>query len=578
MQVNATTSTNPFASSQISLNFSSGVHRNLSSETVEAADTQEQLVFARQQLGKLLGSLNALNTPIPTSHFVKRGGAATQAANTISATSLGLTTTAASSTTLNSTEEVNSTTTSFSPFGPSFGGSSTSLPTIGGVYDGDNGTDTLSFQVTGGGVVGVSPVLSLEVRDSQSQLVETINLNFYQADDEFTLQNGLILSLSSGTLTLGDSFTVDVFDSVGSVVDPTNPFNGTRNDNPNFENGLSVSSGSFEVNGVVITVAVDDTINTVLTKITDSSAGVTATFDAGTESVILTQKTAGASPTITVGTDTSGFLAATKLNSATVVQGSNAIDDADRPFDEVAQFSSVITGSFLINGTSIAIDVEADSLNDILGRITTSAANVTASLIGGEQRISITSNDVAAPLTLDSNGTGLFSAFQITDGTYNSEAGTIVRTRAEDGLQSEQAKEVIQHLKALAEEFNPLFDTTRFGKESGPFLTKLRQDIQTLFSEVFKTDGPQFRTKFGLSFDFRTTAGKVFDISLSGVNHSLLFSRLKQDPNSVNDLLFGSLSVDDDGLIENLVALATDAEASLDEQLGPTGKLIDVFA
>ncbi len=578
MQFNAVTSANPFGASQISVNFSAGAQRNLPSEPVELPDTQEQLVFARRQIRKLLASLEAINTPLPTSHVVRRGGVGTQAANTASSANLGLTTTVATPTTLSSTEEVNSTSTSFSPFGPSFGGSSTSLPTIGGVYDGDNGTDTLTFQVTGGGVVGVSPVLTLEVRDSQSQLIETLNLNLYQADDQVTLQNGLTLSLSSGTLTFGDSFTVDVFDATGSVVDPTKPFNGSRNDNPNFENGLSVSAGSFEVNGVTISVAIDDSINTVLAKITASSAGVTATFDGGTESVLFTQKTSGSTPTITVGTDTSGFLAATKLNSATAVQGQDALGDADRPLDEVAQFSSVQNGSFLINGTSIAIDVQEDSLNDILVRITASAADVTATLIGSGQRVSITSNEVASSLVLNSNGTGLFSALQITEGTYAPEEGTGVSRKPKDGLSSNQAKEVIQALKDVAEEFNPLFDTKQFGKEAGPFLTKLRQDFQDLLGEIYQTNGPEFRSRFGLNFDFRATANKVLDVSNSGINQSLLLARLQRAPNSVNDLLFGSLTKNDDGLIESLVTLATKTENSLNDRLGPNGRLIDVFA
>ena len=35
-----------------------------------------------------------------------------------------------------------------------------------------------------------------------------------------------------------DEFTIQVFDSVGSAVDPDKPFDGIRNQNPNFENGL----------------------------------------------------------------------------------------------------------------------------------------------------------------------------------------------------------------------------------------------------------------------------------------------------------------------------------------------------
>ena len=50
-------------------------------------------------------------------------------------------------------------------------------------------------------------------------------------------------------------------------------------------------------------------------KITASAADVTASFDAATDSVVLTENTAGAG--LVVGNDTSGFLAATKLAGAT---------------------------------------------------------------------------------------------------------------------------------------------------------------------------------------------------------------------------------------------------------------------
>ena len=48
---------------------------------------------------------------------------------------------------LRSTEEINAVPTSYTPFRTGFSGASTALATIGGVYDGDQGTDTLTFQV-----------------------------------------------------------------------------------------------------------------------------------------------------------------------------------------------------------------------------------------------------------------------------------------------------------------------------------------------------------------------------------------------------------------------------------------------
>ncbi len=577
MEVNTAPTSNPFTASQISFRITSTSSNRLSPEPEVASDTREQLVFARRQVQKLLKSLQSINTPLPTTHLLRTGGSGIQAATTSSSSDLGLTTTAATSTVLQSTEEVNTASTSFSPFGPSFTGSSTSLATIGGIYDGDNGTDTLTFTVTTGGVVGVSPVLALEVRDSHDQLVETINLNLYQADDIYTLQNGLELSFSSGTLTASDTFTVDVSDSTGSAVNADNPFNGTRNDNPNSDSGLSVSAGSFEVNGISITVDADDTLNSVLTKINQSSAGVTATFDSGTETVTLTQNTSGATPTIAVGNDTSGFLAATKLSAATAVQGQDEIKDEDRALSEVAKFSSVTSGSILINSISISLNVLTDSLNDLITRINSSAADVTASFDGTRQRVSITANDSEDSLVLDSNSTAFFADLEITDGTYNSTQGTVISNTVRKGVSAHRTAEFVNALREVGEALNPLFNNRQFSGDPGPFLNQLRADFQSTVADIFNADGPRFRSQFGIHFDFRPTSRNVFDLKLSGIDHNLLTTELRENPTRVNRLLFGLTSTTDDGLIESVIAVLEKADSDLKDKLGDTGSLVDIF-
>ena len=71
----------------------------------------------------------------------------------------------------------------------------------------------------------------------------------------------------------------------------------------------------------------------------------------------------------------------------------------------------------------ISINVNADSLNDVLDRITASGAGVTASFNETTQRVSLVSNDPSNQLVLNSGGTGFFSAVEISDGTYNPTQG-----------------------------------------------------------------------------------------------------------------------------------------------------------
>ena len=99
----------------------------------------------------------------------------------------------------------------------------------------------------------------------------------------------------------------------GTRVNAATAFNGTGMNSPLFDAGLSVGAGAFTVNGVAIAVAATDTLTTVLDRITASQAGVTATYDATTDRVRLVAKKMDATP-ITLGADTSGFLAAVKLD------------------------------------------------------------------------------------------------------------------------------------------------------------------------------------------------------------------------------------------------------------------------
>ena len=73
----------------------------------------DQLVFARQRLTELRSALEALNLPLQASQIRKA-----QAASATSAADIGLGSGPATAAVLQSTEEVNTTATSFSPVNP----------------------------------------------------------------------------------------------------------------------------------------------------------------------------------------------------------------------------------------------------------------------------------------------------------------------------------------------------------------------------------------------------------------------------------------------------------------------------
>jgi|GEM_PF-1325201 len=318
--------------------------------------------------------------------------------------------------TLGSSEEVNAISTSYGPFQPVFNGSSTSTPTIGGIYDGSSGDDTLTFKVRREGTVG-SDFVRIKVKDGNGQNLQTLNISSsYTPGDPIQLNNGLTLSLSAGSLRKNNTFELDVSASVGSAVDPTQAFDGTGNDIPNFEPGLAVQAGSFKINGASIAVSASDSIQTVLGKINVSAAGVTATFDSLTERVLLTHDEPGAAGEITLGADSTGFFNAVKLSSAVLDPGTD--EDPRRAIDQVSEINAR-SGFFKINGVALQVDTETDSLDDVVRLINAARTGVTASFNSETGKVELSSG---ANFTLEDGTSGFFAAVGIEEGSYGREA------------------------------------------------------------------------------------------------------------------------------------------------------------
>jgi flagellar hook-associated protein 2 len=189
---------------------------------------------------------------------------------------------------------------------------------------------------------------------------------------------------SAGTALSGFSAgTKAIFTAVTNISanDPNTAFNSTT---PQILGG-TVHSGAFQVNGQTITVTPTDTINTILNKITASSAGVNAALSGG--EIVLTQKTAGATPTISVGSDTSGFLAAAGLTSGTLQAGTNATETQTL----ATALPGVTQGYFSINGTYIAVNPATDTMDSVVSKINSSNAGVQAFYDANANKITLTS-------------------------------------------------------------------------------------------------------------------------------------------------------------------------------------------
>jgi len=494
-------------------------------------------------------------------------GSSLQAVRVTSSASLNLGAGTASS--LASTEEINTTPTSYSTHGPGWSDGSTAEMTVGGVYDGSNGTQTLYFESARSGEYGTDQ-LKVTLYDQDMQKIEDITISrFATPDTVFTLSNGLTVQFGAGFFTRDDLASIDVFDSVGTSVSTSQPFNGTRLTDPDLQPGTEIINGSFTLNGTSISVYADDSIQTVLDRINASGAGVTAVFDAASESIIFQHGTPGPGTDIELADDSSGFLAAMKLEGAILQQGGDS--DLDRIMADVSAFGSVSAGTLLINGAAISLDPASDSLQDLIDRINASPGGVTASISGSGQRLSIVSDEAGQALVLDDGGTGIFAALAMVAGTYEPpEQGTEPTT-----FSQHQAMRIARVMGDIAEAMNELVISPNDPAQSTGLLSGLRDGIRERIGQVFDKDGPRFRTRYGIQFDFRDSQRQVFTYHVD--DRSRFASTIQTNTQSVSNLLFGN-GGDDDGLVGGLEALIGETLTEIDDQLGVVGRALDTFA
>jgi hypothetical protein len=500
------------------------------------------------------------------------GGTRTSAAGAGAATSasaLGIDPNPSSST-LDSTEEVNTVPTSYTPFGPSWTGASTSLVTIGGTYDGSQGDDTLRFRVTSrNGTVGGGRDINLRIYDQGgTKVMENISFGAgTPAETPISLSNGLTVSLGTGDVLRNDEFTVSIYTTIDSEVDPDLAFDGTRNDDPNLEPGLPITAGSFTVNGEIISVATDDTINTVLDRINASDAGVTAIYDPTTELVSFEADATGAED-IVLADDSSGFLDSMKLSGATVVPGREG-GEQDVVMQQVDALSGTTAGSITINGVDIAIDPSTDSLEDVMAAINASEAGVTASFDTDALEVTITANSSSGSVELQDGGTNFTAAIAIAEGSYDG-----VTTNRSAKLSKIMARRATRALENVTEAFERLRATELSDSRAQTVLNNAVSSIEGAITTALGDSESTF-TDAGLSLDTDAEAGQAL---MDLTNHLFERSLRSSDAGELKGALVGSLTRNDDGLLGLMDAAVDQLEESLRRRTGDVGVYLSTYA
>lgn len=234
---------------------------------------------------------------------------------------------------------------------------------------------------------------TLRSRAQDFRLLDPFNKYTSSSGDEDVLTTSV-----SGSSPLVGTYSVQVI----QLATATNAVGGGRvsqdiDPNATLENsGIStgITAGTFSINGVEFTVdPTTDSLNDVLNAINASAAGVTATYDASQDRLVIANTDPGNTAVITLGraSDTSNLLTAlgvrgatqyTNTNGSTEVRSSTvlgAVSTLD-PLDQTNLRNGPLTaGTFSINGVSISVDPTSDALSDVLSRINSSDAGVIAS-------------------------------------------------------------------------------------------------------------------------------------------------------------------------------------------------------
>ena len=165
---------------------------------------------------------------------------------------------------------------------------------------------------------------------SQITTATGVAASYSAATDEITLSSGSPIVLGNANDTSNFLQVAQLYNNGGNSIASASALGGVNLGKVLSSSNLATpvsdggsGNGQFLVNGVAIDFnASTDTINSVLQKINDSAAGVTATYDASSKQFQMTNSTTG-DVGITLQDVTGNFLAATGLSGGALQRGTN---------------------------------------------------------------------------------------------------------------------------------------------------------------------------------------------------------------------------------------------------------------
>jgi flagellar hook-associated protein 2 len=186
-------------------------------------------------------------------------------------------------------------------------------------------------------------------------------------------------------------------------------------------------NGAFTINGVTINYnSSTDSLNDVLSRINNSSAGVTASYNNLTNNFVLTNSTTGAIG-ITAQDVTGNFLAATGLSGGTLSEGSNLLYTVNGNSTQlVSQSNTITSASSGINGltvtpvqkgsTTVSVSSNTAAITTAINQFITDY-NTVESYISTQQAVTTSSSGTTTPGTLTGDLTANGIANDLRDNT-----------------------------------------------------------------------------------------------------------------------------------------------------------------
>ena len=222
---------------------------------------------------------------------------------------------------------------------------------------------------------------------------------------EISANNPVSGAFEVNVTRLASATTAQSSAAIGAAIDPSLALNSSG------ITAASITSGTFTINGVQFNVDGDtDSLDDLIQQINTSNAGVTASYDAAQDKMVIANTAPNDANQIVFGAsgDTSNVLSALTLTQATQFTNNDGSTEvrstrhlgAVDPTKELNTLSfaggAVSAGAFSINGISITVDPAQDSILDIIERINASDAQVTASFDTASDSIRFVSKNLGS--------------------------------------------------------------------------------------------------------------------------------------------------------------------------------------